>query len=108
RRRAAVRGSRGASPEHVSGVRDDVRDEALVAVQRLRIEGAARHPEGALEFLAYGLGASREPGGPSGIALRDDLGERSHRGDRVRLHLDRGDRAFWPFALRVEIAVAGI
>src|SRR5206468_6457611 len=59
-------------------------------------------------FLVHFMGASGELVGPLGIALRDDLSERAHRGDRVRLDLDRRDRAFGPLALRVQVAVAGI
>ena len=105
---AAVRVRCGAGPEHVPGVRNDVGDEALAAVERLRIKGPVGHPERALEFLSDLLGASGELGGPRRVALRDDLGERAHRLDRVCLHLDRRQRALGPPALRVQVAVAGV
>src|SRR5204862_5568903 len=105
---AAVRVRCGAGPEPVPGVRNDVGDEALAAVERLRIKGPVRHPERALEFLSDLLGASGELGGPRRVALRDDLGERAHRLDRIRLHLDRRHRALGTLALRVQVAVAGV
>src|SRR5205823_14246813 len=105
---AAVRWRRGAGPEHVPRVRNDVGDQALLSVERLGVEGARRHPERSLEFCADLFGASGELGGPRRVALRDDLGERTHRLDRVRLHLDRRHRALRPLALRVQVAVAGV
>src|SRR5205085_1510795 len=104
----AVRRRGGPDPDHVPGIRDDVRDHSLPAVERLRVEGARRHPERPLEFLAYRLRAGDELRGPGWIALRHDLAERAHRRDRVRLHLDGGDRAVGSFALRVEVAVVRI
>src|SRR4029077_14279742 len=97
-----------ADPEHMPGVRDDVRDETLAAVEGLRIEGAPGHPERALEFPVHRLRARDELRVPRGIAFRDDLGERAHRRDRVRLHLDRRDRPLGTLALRVQVAVVRI
>src|SRR5205823_14084919 len=105
---AAVRWRRGAGPEHMPGIGDDVRYQALLSVERLRVEGARRHPERALEFLVHFMRAGGELGGPRGIAFRDDLGERAHRLDRIRLYLDGRDRAVGPLALRVQVAVARI
>src|SRR5207245_5741244 len=63
---AAVRWRRGAGPEHMPGVRDDVGDQALLSVERLGVEGARRHPERALELLAHFMRAGGELGGPRG------------------------------------------
>src|SRR5437867_3997674 len=49
-------GRRGdARPQHVPGIRDDVADLALAAVERLRVEGTLRNPERGLETSAHAV-----------------------------------------------------